>query len=113
MNVPDIAWFNHDATEFTSENWESPDTRAIGMYLAGAISDGINIDVVDNGFYYFLNSGSEPITVTLPSGQYASSYRLMFNTADERDWEKHDHIEPGSTIELKPWSSALWMITAR
>ena len=113
VNVPDIAWFNGDASEFTPENWESSDTRAIGMYLAGAISDGINVDVVDNGFYFFLNSDSEPVTVTLPSGQYASSYRLMFNTEDEHDWEHHDHIEPGTTLELKPWSSALWMITAR
>lgn len=113
VNVPDIAWFRSDATSFEQADWESTDTRSIGMYLAGAISDGINVDVVDNGFYFFLNSSDLPVEVTLPGGEYATGYKLMFNTFEERDFEKHDHIEPGSKIELAPWSSALWMVTSR
>lgn len=113
VNVPDIAWFNADGNLFTEENWQDEHSRAIGMYLAGAISDGINTDIVDNGFYYFLNSSDNPVTVNLPAGDFATSYRLKFNTVDSRDWEKFDEIPAGSQVTLARWSSALWMVTSR
>lgn len=113
VNVPDIAWFSPDGNLFTNEDWQDPQTRAIGMYLAGAISDGINTDMVDNGFYFFLNSGDNPVTVNLPAGDFAKSYRLMFNTVDSHDWEKFDLIPAGSQVVLARWSSALWMVTSR
>ena len=113
VNVPDIAWFNADGNLFSEENWQDQQTRAIGMYLAGAISDGINTDIVDNGFYYFLNSSDNPIMVHLPAGDFATSYRLKFNTVDSRDWEKFDEIPAGSQVTLARWSSALWMVTSR
>ncbi len=113
VNVPDIAWFSPDGNLFTNEDWQDPQTRAIGMYLAGAISDGINTNMVDNGFYFFLNSGDNPVTVNLPAGDFAKSYRLMFNTVDSHDWEKFDLIPAGSQVVLARWSSALWMVTSR
>lgn len=113
VNVPDIAWFSPDGNLFTNEDWQDPQTRAIGMYLAGAISDGINTDMVDNGFYFFLNSGDNPVTVNLPAGDFAKSYRLMFNTVESHDWEKFDLIPAGSQVVLARWSSALWMVTSR
>lgn len=113
VNVPDIAWFKANGLEFEPSDWESSQTRQIGMYLAGAISDGITTDVVDNGFYYFLNSSDESIFVCLPGEKFASSYRLMFDTSHENNWEKFEITSPGTLIELLPWSSALWMITSR
>lgn len=113
VNVPDIAWFKADGNLFEEDDWHNPETRCIGMYLAGVITDGITSDVVDNGFYYFLNSSDHPISVKLPGGDFAKSYRLMFDTADSSDWEKFDSISSGTQVDLASWSSALWMVTSR
>ena len=113
VSVPDIAWFNADGNLFTESDWQSTETRSIGMYLAGAISDGQMTQLVDNGFYFFLNSSDQPVAVELPGGDFAKSYRLMFNTVDSKNWESFETISAGSQIVLARWSSALWMVTAR
>ncbi len=113
VNVPDLAWFRADATLFEREDWESHETRSIGMYLGGAVTEKDRTDVVDNAFYWFLNSSSEEVVVTLPNGEYARNYRLMFNTSVEFDWESHDLVDAGTQITLLPWSSALWLINHR
>ena len=51
--------------------------------------------------------------MTLPSGEYGQSYVLQFNTADESAWTSSQQVEAGSSHRLEPWSSALWMVTAR
>ena len=113
MNVPDLAWMRADGQLFTAEDWESPNTRQIGMYLAGAVKSQSRHDIVDNGFYWFLNSAAEEVEVTLPNGEFASEYLLRFNTADELHWQASEPISANSVVTLKPWSSALWMVTKR
>jgi hypothetical protein len=83
------------------------------MYLAGAVStlDGHNL--VDSGFYWFLNSSSQTVDVQLPGSSYASSYRLMFDTARERDFFDQHDVPASSQHTLEAWSSALWIVTAR
>jgi len=112
VHVPDIAWLRADGSRFENADWESFDTRSIGMYLGGGVTNRKNeYDVVDNAFYWFLNSSDKPVEVTLPSDSFGLKYQLMFNTEDEREWEKQDEIDAGSVVTLAPWSSALWMVT--
>ncbi len=113
VNVPDIAWFRASGEQFTHEDWESSETRQIGMYLAGAVRSQNRHDLVDNGFYWFLNSSDESVEVTLPNGDYAAEYLLRFDTADELNWQGEQTIPANSVITLKSWSSALWMVTRR
>jgi glycogen operon protein len=113
VNVPDIAWFRADGEQFTHDDWESFDTRQIGMYLAGAVRSHNRHDLVDNGFYWFLNSSAEEVEVTLPNGEFASEYLLRFNTADELHWQGTEPIPANTKVVLKPWASALWMVTRR
>lgn len=113
VNVPDLAWFRADGTLFETQDWESFDTRSIGIYLAGAVRSLTSHDLVDNGFYWFLNSSGESVDVALPNGDYAAEYLLRFNTADESNWQAEQTISAGSKVTLLPWSSALWMVTRR
>ncbi|MBU6348036.1 MAG: glycogen debranching protein GlgX [Actinomycetales bacterium] len=113
MNVPDLAWLRADGELFSPEDWESPNTRQIGMYLAGAVKSQSRHDIVDNGFYWFLNSSAEDVEVTLPNGEYASEYLLRFNTVDELHWQGQEPISANSKVTLAPWSCALWMVTKR
>lgn len=113
VSVPDIAWFRADGQLFTESDWQNTEARSIGMYLSGAIADGQLTEIVDNGFYFFLNSSDQPVNVVLPDGDFAKSYRQMFNTVDSKNWESFETISAGSQIVLARWSSALWMVTAR
>ena len=112
VKVPDIAWLRADGKRFENADWESFDTRSIGMYLGGAIATKKSeLDVVDNAFYWFLNSSDKSVDVTLPEETYGLTYQLMFNTADERDWSAQEVLPSGTVVTLEPWSSALWMVT--
>lgn len=112
VHVPDIAWLRADASRFENADWESFETRSIGMYLGGGVPSRKNgYDVVDNAFYWFLNSSDKPVDVTLPSGEFGLKYQCIFNTEDERNWGSEQEIEAGTVVTLAPWSSALWMVT--
>lgn len=112
VHVPDIAWLRADATRFSSEDWESFETRSIGMYLGGGVTTKKNpYDVVDDAFYWFLNSSDSPVDVILPAGDFGSEYQLVFNTEDEADWETHQTTKAGTSVRLMPWSCALWKVT--
>jgi glycogen operon protein len=113
INAPDIAWLRPDATRFTAQDWHDPETRSIGMYLAGAVATLDRHDLVDNAFYWFLNGGDEPVEVVLPSGEFGQQYQLRFDTAAERDWDSGQVCSAGSSHTLAPWSTALWMVTRR
>ncbi len=113
VNVPDIAWMNADGDLFAQEDWDSAATRSIGMYLAGAVSTLDRHDMVDNGFYWFLNSSDKPVDVVLPNGEYGQEYQLMFNTAHSQNWHSPVAITAGTVVTLEPWSTALWMVSLR
>ena len=112
-NVPDIAWLRADGTPFGEEDWNEHKTRSIGMYLAGAVSTLDRHDVIDNAFYWFLNASADRLEVTLPAGEYGSEYLLQFNTADSAQWTAQTPSAGGSIVTLLPFSTALWMVTAR
>ncbi len=113
VNVPDIAWLDSQAQIFTQEDWDSEHTRAIGIYLAGAINTPQSQNMVDNGFYWFLNAANESIEVTLPGGDFGQEYQLMFNTANESHASDPMTFNSGQTMELESHAMALWKVTRR
>ena len=113
VNVPDIAWLRTDGTLFEQADWDSEHTRTIGVYLAGAVNTPQSQSLVDNGFYWFLNSSNEAVDVALPSGEFGQEYELMFNTEHESNaWDQTVYLA-GQAISLEPHSMALWKITRR
>jgi glycogen operon protein len=113
LNAPDIAWLRPDASPFTAQDWDDASSRAIGMYLAGAVTTLDRHDLVDHGFYWFLNGSESPVDVVLPGGDFGLEYQLRFDTAAERDWDIGQTNTAGSTRVLAPRSTALWMVTRR
>jgi glycogen operon protein len=113
VDAPDIAWLTPEANLFSEGDWQNSQTRALGMYLAGAVStlDGHNL--VDSAFYWFLNSAAHEVEITLPGDALASSYRLMFDTVRDQDFFDDEDVAAGTKYQLAPWSSALWIVTTR
>ena len=95
------------------EDWDSEHTRAIGIYLAGAVSTPQSQSMVDNGFYWFLNAGDESLEIVLPGSEFGQEYQLMFNTANESHVAELQSFQAGSSMTLESHAMALWKVTRR
>jgi glycogen operon protein len=113
VNVPDIAWLNASAKIFSQEDWDSESTNSIGIYLAGAVNTPQSQNMVDNGFYWFLNASNESLDVVLPSAVYGQEYQLMFNTANESHSFDPQTFQAGESLNLESHAMALWKVTRR
>ncbi len=84
--VKDLAWFDPDGTEMTSDHWHAPTARTLGMYLDG---DGIRNRgpcgerITDHSYLVVLHSGDLDVTFRLPGPPWASGYEIVFDTAAE------------------------------
>ncbi len=86
--IKDIYWIQPDGTEMTDEAW-SNDDNAIGVYIAGAASDLLDVrgdPVRDDNILLLLNSRDEDIEFTLPlQGRRRSGWRIEVDTARPRE----------------------------
>jgi len=75
--VNDLTWFTATGTEMTPETWFDHDLRVIGMHLAGAAAS-------DSSLLLLLNTGHEEQEFVLPGRPWASAYRQLLDTSEER-----------------------------
>jgi isoamylase len=70
-------------------DWDSPDVRALGMYLNGqgiAGRDATGNRIIDEHALLYFNGGFDPIEVRLPPREYADAWEVAVDTAaDERE----------------------------
>jgi glycogen operon protein len=86
--VKDISWIQPDGTEMTDEAWSDED-RVIGVYIAGASSDLLDVrgdPVTDDNMLLLLNGGDEDIVFTLPvQGRRRGGWRVALDSARPRE----------------------------
>ena len=78
----DLTWFGDDGLELSADEWDSADSRTLGMFLYGRTRD-INPDgseVRDESFLLILHSGAEDTHFVLPRAPYATSYTSVLDT---------------------------------
>jgi glycogen operon protein len=71
-----LAWFGGEGTEMTAEHWSDPHRRTLGMYLADDHTDRDH----DDAFLIWLHGGPDPVQVTLPDGDWATTYSVVAHT---------------------------------
>lgn len=79
----DLAWFAPDGTLMDEQRWHDPATRTLIALFDGSaavISDGPD----DGGVLLVLNGGASTARISLPSRPWASAYRLLWDSSDER-----------------------------
>ncbi|WP_460460652.1 glycogen debranching protein GlgX [Angustibacter peucedani] len=73
----DLAWFAADGTPMDDHRWHDPHTRVLQAFLHGEPAGGRSLLLV-------LNGAAHDVEVALPAGAWASSYDLLWDSADER-----------------------------
>ncbi|WP_066042739.1 glycogen debranching protein GlgX [Herbiconiux solani] len=84
--LPDIVWLNTDAGEMQPEDWDSPLSRSIGVFLNGEgirARDTRGQALSDVHFLMYFNAHDERQDFALPSDEYAESWDVVIDTAGE------------------------------
>ena len=90
-----LAWFGGEESEMTHHDWHDPHRRTLGVYLADDHADR----ALDDAFLIWLHGGPDPVQVTLPDGDWATTYTVVAHTG-----------RPGELSEDKvPAGSRLWI----
>ncbi len=82
--VSDIAWFTYDGSEMTEEDWQVSFAKSVGMFLSGEEIPPVSLLAehrVDASFFVIFNAWEEGLDWFLPDGRFASSWRLVLDTA--------------------------------
>jgi glycogen operon protein len=83
----DLAWFRPDGSPMRDEDWATPWSRALAVFLAG---DGISEPgprgerVLDDDLLVLLNAGGEPVEFTLPGAAASPPWSLQLDTGTPR-----------------------------
>jgi isoamylase len=93
----DLAWFAPDGQEMTDAAWFDHDRRVIGGFVAHPSAGGESLLVLTN-------TGPDEAGFVLPDGPWATEYRCLLDTTDERPETAAADDSPGSTVRLAPFS---------
>ena len=109
----DLAWFSPDGQLTSADAWSSPDTRAIGMYLAGNLrsrtSDGRPQH--DSSFLLLMNAGFDGVDFTLPGRPYGQLYRSILDTSDAIPVLAQTEDRAGDVLHVPAFGANLLEVT--
>jgi isoamylase len=87
QGVSDIAWFNPDGNEMTSDQWEVGYAKAIGVFLNGNQLPSVGPKgerISDDSFLLFFNAHYETIEFTLPICMQDREWVVVIDTKEPR-----------------------------
>jgi isoamylase len=98
----DLAWLDASGTEIAEPDWHAPDSRTLGMYLAGEMhgSDESGQPIRDEAFLVVLHAGEDPAKFVLPGSPYGKGYVRTVDTATGQAFEGGPQLAAGTAIVL-------------
>lgn len=102
--LDDIVWLHLEGRPMADDDWQAPQTQAVGMYLNGqgiAGTDERGRPIVDDHFLLYFNADGEA-TATLPPEVYAEAWDVVIDTGGPAD--PPTGVAAGSTITVAPRS---------
>ncbi|MFN8126726.1 MAG: glycogen debranching protein GlgX [Candidatus Nanopelagicales bacterium] len=108
----DLAWIGPDGREFGADEWNSADTRTIGMFLSGTLRarDQWGRPVVDNSYLILIHSGEHHRSFVLPGPPCGEKYRRVLDTTDEHETPTLTVEPAGADIMLAPHSLVVFEV---
>src|SRR3569833_3220158 len=82
--IEDIAWFQPDGSQMSSEHWDQHFAKSIAVFLNGQGLHAVNSEgekVDDDNFYILFNASEHAVEYKLPDEHYAKDWRIIFDTA--------------------------------
>ena len=114
IEIHDVAWLRADGNVMSTEDWESAETRSLGMMLAGRGIDDVDDQgrpLVDDNLLLFLNASNSPLELVLPVPPGGRDpWQLVIDTADDHAEERHS---PGESSLLVARSMKLFRAPSR
>jgi isoamylase len=104
VGVRDIGWFRPDGSEMTAEDWKSGFAKSLGVFLNGKAllrRDAQGERVVDDSFFCIFNAHYEPITFTLPNGNWGKDWRRVLDTAEKVPQEDQEARAGGGRVAVE------------
>ncbi len=97
----DLAWISPEGRELTVDEWNSSDSRTLGMFIAG----------VDGGksFLVLMHAGQEAQTFNLPGDPYGSSYHRVIDTEQDSAVPRTSELA-GRSLAMVPHSMLVFEV---
>jgi isoamylase len=86
--VPDVWWFRPDGRRMTQRDWQSSETRTLGVFLNGEEirgRTGLGEPIVGDSFLLLLNTHARPVVFTLPTRRFGARWEVELATGDGPD----------------------------
>ncbi|MGE5596544.1 MAG: glycogen debranching protein GlgX [Hyphomicrobiales bacterium] len=109
-DIKDISWITPSGREMGDAEWHDPETRTLGMLLAGVASDLTDEEgkpVVDDSLLILLNADHENVEFRLPPAPAATRWIFVLDTAEPDAAEGSRGYRGGSRYELTSRSVAI------
>jgi glycogen operon protein len=91
-DIRDIMWLRYDGKPMSEEDWKTPYTRALGMFIGGRGLDEIDDEgnpVTDDDLLLLINGGHEPMDFDMPGVEKdAPEWELLLDTNDDAATER-------------------------
>jgi glycogen operon protein len=102
--VKDLAWFRPDGKEMTEEDWTNPQTRCVGLRLAGDAIEEVDAQgnpILDDTLLILLNAHHEPLPFTLPAHRPGVTWELLLDTRTPEGRRLHRPMKGGEAYQLE------------
>ncbi|MCC7365079.1 MAG: glycogen debranching protein GlgX [Dehalococcoidia bacterium] len=110
LGMKDLVWLAPNGHEMTEAAWHDPETRTLGMVLAGPatdITDDEGRRVVDDTLVILMNADPEEMHFRLPPTLGGARWSLVLDTARPEEAEDSRQFRSRSVYTLKPRSMAI------
>jgi isoamylase len=99
----DVSWFLPDGTEFQEHHWNDPNTRSLGMLLAGEANDEKDDRgnrIKDDTLMVFFNAFWEPIRFNFPKDFSSGPWTVILDTRFDRGIPLEQSAYMGNTYDV-------------
>jgi glycogen operon protein len=105
--LPDAWWFRPDGRQMAQRDWQSDETRVVGIFLNGETTGLVTPDgepITGGSFCAIVNATPDPVDFRLPPRRFALEWALELTTADP---EAEGAYRGRSAIEVEGFSFVL------
>jgi glycogen operon protein len=107
--LPDAWWFRPDGRQMAQRDWQSGDTRELGVFLNGDLTGIVSPHgepVSDDSFVLLLNPTPEPLAFRLPPRRFGLEWALELSTVEPEAGA--EHFLGRATVEVAARSLVLF-----
>jgi len=105
----DVTWITPAAAEKTSEQWQDPNARCLGMLLDGrAQATGLRRPTQETALLLVVNAYHDVVPFTLPAVPGVEGWTRLVDTVEAFAEAQDERLQPGSVFDMQGRSLVLF-----